>query len=104
MGMWKYRKNIKDQEAKSYLIFGFVLIGYKTTIPFWEIMKIMLRILTLIFYELIVNQLLISQFLTGTVLLIYILVLWKIKPFKKELNEYNYIDCFNHLVLLICIY
>jgi hypothetical protein len=79
--MWKNRKTL--QEAKSYLIFGFVFMGYKSTVPYWEIIKICLRILTLICYELIINQyhMLISQFLTGTLLLIYIFVFWRIKPF-----------------------
>ena len=51
--MTSMKSKIEDKNPKAIIIFGFVYLGYKSNIYFWEFSKIFLRIGMQGSYELI---------------------------------------------------
>ena len=65
-------------EAKGTLLFGFIFLGYKKSVFFWEFWKMLLRTGLLICYELFLEQILYREIFVGTLLLFFCLKIYTI--------------------------
>ena len=107
--MWKFKKDEKLTSASAMYSHGFLFLGYKEHAFYWEFMKIYLRVFLLAFYELISDDnIVIKHMLMGTILAVYCVVFYRVKPYDHNLEVFSYslnlFDFMTNVILFINIY
>ena len=85
-------------------MFGYLFKGYKEEAFYWEFIKIFLRFILRMIFDLMVKQKNIKQIFTATILILYCVVIAKVKPYSKKFDFFNRYDLGVNLVLFCTVY